>query len=194
MRTSAMRATRRCSGFSDGRGSRRRSRLSRPNRRISPCLSRQAENLGVLTTLRALVCGGSVAASAVTRAPLHLMHELAEGMKNCRFGIVYFGLGLSVTGLGQRIVAALLLLDRDRNAYTCICVGRMRVPSDVTGVNVPRSGPRFFQNTGCARRCRPPPRATQFPQSAEVMWSSRLCGLVLFVVGKPYCLAISCAT
>src|SRR6516164_7008672 len=26
------------------------------------------------------------------------------------------------------------------------------------------------------------------------MWSSRLCGLVLFGVGKPYSLAISCAT
>src|SRR5262249_33883902 len=28
----------------------------------------------------------------------------------------------------------------------------------------------------------------------SVMWSSRLCGLVLFAVGKPYSLAISCAT
>jgi formylmethanofuran dehydrogenase subunit B len=88
-----------------------------------------------LTALRALVRGGSVEASAATGAPLHLMRELAERMKKCRYGIVFFGLGLSMTGLGQHNVAALLLLVRDLNDYTRFCARRMRVPGDVTGAD-----------------------------------------------------------
>jgi formylmethanofuran dehydrogenase subunit B len=63
------------------------------------------------------------------------MRELAERMKKCRYGIVFFGLGLSMTGLGQHNVAALLLLVRDLNDYTRFCARRMRVPGDVTGAD-----------------------------------------------------------
>jgi formylmethanofuran dehydrogenase subunit B len=89
----------------------------------------------VLTTLRALVRGASVEASTATGAPLHLLRELAERMKKCRYGIVFFGLGLSMTGLGHHNVAALLLLVRDLNDYTRFCARRMRVPGDVTGAD-----------------------------------------------------------
>ncbi len=56
-------------------------------------------------------------------------------MKTCRFGIVFFGLGLSMTGLGHRSVEALLLLVRDLNDYTRFYVRRMRVQGDVTGAD-----------------------------------------------------------
>jgi formylmethanofuran dehydrogenase subunit B len=88
-----------------------------------------------LTSLRTMVRGGSVEAKAGTGAPLYLMHELAERMKKCRYGIVFFGLGLSMTGLGQHNVAALLLLVRDLNDYTRFCARRMRVSGDVTGAD-----------------------------------------------------------
>ena len=39
-------------------------------------------------------------------------------MKTCRYGIVFFGLGLSMTGPGHRNVEALLLLVRDLNEHT----------------------------------------------------------------------------
>jgi formylmethanofuran dehydrogenase subunit B len=89
----------------------------------------------VLTTLRLLIRGGGVEANTATGAPLHLIRELAERMKKCRYGIVFFGLGLSMTGLGQHNVAALLLLVRDLNDYTRFCARRMRVPGDVTGAD-----------------------------------------------------------
>ena len=88
-----------------------------------------------LTSLRAMVRGGSVEGSAATGAPLHLLRELAERMKKCRYGIVFFGLGLSMSGLGQHNVAALLLLVRDLNDYTRFSARRMRVPGDVTGAD-----------------------------------------------------------
>jgi len=75
-------------------------------------------------------------ATSVIGAPLALLEDLAERMKKCRYGIVFFGLGLSMTGLGHQNVAALLLLVRDLNDYTRFCARRMRIPGDVTGADM----------------------------------------------------------
>jgi len=88
-----------------------------------------------LVTLRSLVRGGPVEATASTGAPLPLLKDLAHRMKSCRYGIVFFGLGLSMTGLGHHNVEALLLLVRDLNAYTRFFARRMRVQGDVTGAD-----------------------------------------------------------
>lgn len=62
-------------------------------------------------------------------------------MKECRYGIVFFGLGLSmagtsVPGTGQHNVAALLLLVTELNRFTRFAARRMRVPGDVTGADM----------------------------------------------------------
>lgn len=88
-----------------------------------------------LWTLRALVRGAPVDSAASTGAPLHLLEELAGRMKSCKFGVVFFGLGLSLTGLGHRSVEALLLLVRDLNDHTRFYARRMRVQGDVTGAD-----------------------------------------------------------
>jgi formylmethanofuran dehydrogenase subunit B len=88
-----------------------------------------------LWTLRSLVRGVPVEATTSTGAPLTLLTELAGRMKSCRFGIVFFGLGLSMTGLGHRSVEALLLLVRDLNDHTRFYARRMRVQGDVTGAD-----------------------------------------------------------
>ncbi len=89
-----------------------------------------------LTTLRALVRGEPVESSSSTGAPLRVLEELAQRMKTCRYGIVFFGLGVSMTGLGQHNVEALLLLVRDLNNFTRFCARKMRVPGDVTGADM----------------------------------------------------------
>lgn len=90
-------------------------------------------------------------------APFQLLELVAQKMKTCRYGIVFFGLGLSMTGMGQHNVEALLLLVRDLNRFTRFSARRMRVPGDVTGsemvllwqtgypfsVNFARGYPRF---------------------------------------------------
>jgi formylmethanofuran dehydrogenase subunit B len=90
----------------------------------------------VLTVLRNLVRGVPVEPGASTGAPLNLLQDLARRMKACKYGIVFFGLGLSMTGSGQHNVEALLLLVRDLNEFTRFSARRMRVPGDVTGADL----------------------------------------------------------
>ena len=67
---------------------------------------------------------------------LVVWQKLAERMKQCRFGIVFFGYGLSRTGLGHHNVEALLRLVRELNDYTRFYARRMRVVGDVTGADL----------------------------------------------------------
>jgi formylmethanofuran dehydrogenase subunit B len=66
---------------------------------------------------------------------LPLLQDLVQRMKSCRFGIVFFGLGLSMTPLGHRSVEALLSLVRDLNDHTRFYARRMRIQGDVTGAD-----------------------------------------------------------
>lgn len=62
--------------------------------------------------------------------------ELASRMKSCRFGVVFFGYGLSRKGISHYNVEALLRLVRDLNDYTRFYARRMRVVGDVTGADL----------------------------------------------------------
>ncbi len=109
----------------------------------------------VLWTLRGLIRGLAPEAGVVVGAPMEMLVELAQRMKSCRFGVVFFGLGLSRGG--HRTVEALLRLVTDLNDYTRFYARRMRVSGDVTGadsvlawqtgypfsVNLGRGYPRF---------------------------------------------------
>jgi formylmethanofuran dehydrogenase subunit B len=111
----------------------------------------------VLWTLRGLIRGQQPAADAIVGAPLDRLRDLAQRMKTCRYGIAFFGLGLSRTHLGHRSVEALLRLVTDLNDFTRFYARRMRVSSDVAGadsvltwqtgypfsVNLARGYPRF---------------------------------------------------
>ncbi len=89
-----------------------------------------------LWTLRSLVRGIGPARGSVIGAPLEKLESLAGMMKSCRFGIVFFGLGLSLTDGGRQNVEALLRLVRDLNQYTRFYARRMRVQGDVTGADL----------------------------------------------------------
>jgi formylmethanofuran dehydrogenase subunit B len=111
----------------------------------------------VLWTLRGLVRGVSPRAGADIGASLALLTDLAEKMRACRCGVMFFGLGLTRSGLGHRNVAALLALVTDLNRHTRFYARRMRVSGDVAGadsvlawqtgypfsVNLARGYPRF---------------------------------------------------
>ncbi|MFO0946719.1 MAG: formylmethanofuran dehydrogenase subunit B [Planctomycetota bacterium] len=88
-----------------------------------------------LWTLRALVRGIPPGNGQVTGAPLPLLADLAERMKTCQSGIVFFGLGLTRGATGHRHVQALLELVTDLNQFTCFYARRMRVPGDVSGAD-----------------------------------------------------------
>ena len=89
-----------------------------------------------LTALRCLVQDRSISDPEKIGAPFHLLEDLARKMKSCRYGVVFFGRGLSMTGGGHHNVEALLLLVNELNAYTRFCARRMRIPGDVTGADM----------------------------------------------------------
>lgn len=60
---------------------------------------------------------------------------LAERMKSCRCGVIFFGYGLARQPLGHRMVEALLELTIDLNAFTRFHARRMRVVGDVSGAD-----------------------------------------------------------
>jgi formylmethanofuran dehydrogenase subunit B len=115
------------------------------------------QDFEALWTLRSLVRDRPLSAPAPTGAPLRILEDLAQRMKRCRSGVVFFGLGLSRRDLGQYNVAALLKLVEELNAYTRFYARRMRLYGDVTGadsvlcwqtgypfsVNLSRGYPRF---------------------------------------------------
>jgi formylmethanofuran dehydrogenase subunit B len=85
--------------------------------------------------LRAMVRGLPVKDGVDCGISLDALGELAELMKSCRCGVVFFGLGLSRRGLGHLNVEALLRLVAELNAHTRFHARRMRIPGDVTGAD-----------------------------------------------------------
>ena len=88
----------------------------------------------VIWALRYLLQGGDL-----TNDHIGLPHDdlrfLAERLRSCKSGIVYFGLGLAGAKTGHATVEALLRLVKDLNGFTRFYARRMRIPGDVTGAD-----------------------------------------------------------
>jgi formylmethanofuran dehydrogenase subunit B len=113
----------------------------------------------VLWALRALVKGRPVdpAIEKTCGVPLSTLEDLAERMKSCRFGVLFFGMGLTMTRGRHFNTGALLALATDLNEHTHFVVNAMRGHGNVTGadnvlswqtgypfgVNFSRGYPRF---------------------------------------------------
>ncbi|MBX9678154.1 MAG: formylmethanofuran dehydrogenase subunit B [Gemmataceae bacterium] len=87
----------------------------------------------LLWALRALIRGVGWNAPSAGGIASAQIESLAARMKACRFGIVFFGLGLARQGV--RTVAALLRLSQELNDFTRFYVRRMRVSGDVAGAD-----------------------------------------------------------
>ncbi len=89
----------------------------------------------ILWTLRQLIRGDDPAMPIDTGVPLEVLHDLARRMTDCRYGVVFFGLGLAQRGLGHATVEALLRLVAELNAHTRFVARRLRLSGDVTGAD-----------------------------------------------------------
>ncbi len=87
----------------------------------------------VLTTLRALLKGETIAAESVGSIPLGQLQALVEQMKECRFGVVHMGMGLTQTRGRDMTVSELFALVADLNRYTRFSVIPMRGHGNVAG-------------------------------------------------------------
>jgi formylmethanofuran dehydrogenase subunit B len=113
----------------------------------------------VLWTLRALVKGRRVDSSIekLTGVPLTTLEDLAQRMKACRYGVLFFGMGLTMTRGRHFNSGAVLALATDLNQYTHFVAKPVRGHGNVTGadnvvswqtgypfgVNFSRGFPRF---------------------------------------------------
>jgi len=113
-----------------------------------------------LWTLRALAQGISLDSAQVeeeTGQPLALWQDLMDRMKRARFGVIFFGMGLTMTRGKHANSEAVLALTRDMNRYTRFVCKPNRGHGNVTGadnvvawrtgypfgVNMARGYPRF---------------------------------------------------
>ncbi len=89
----------------------------------------------VIWALRQLLRGIDLPASFDVGVSAEQLQELAVRMSGCRYGAVFFGLGLAQRGIGHKNVEALLSLVDDLNDHTRFIARRLRIPGDVTGAD-----------------------------------------------------------
>lgn len=105
----------------------------------------RGKDFEALWALRALVAGRTLPPGFDVGAPQAPLVELAERMRGCGSGIVFFGHGLALgstvkaathtSGTGVANVEALLLLVTELNKYVRFYARRMRVLGDVAGAD-----------------------------------------------------------
>ncbi len=91
----------------------------------------------VLWALRALVRGKVVDDTLEARCgvAMETLRDLAERMKNCQFGVLFFGMGLTMTRGRHFNTGALLALATDLNQYTHFVANPVRGHGNVTGAD-----------------------------------------------------------
>jgi formylmethanofuran dehydrogenase subunit B len=89
----------------------------------------------LMCALRMAVRGDELEQDMVSGVPAQVIEELAELMISCQFGIIFFGLGLTMTEGRHRNVDVALSLIRDLNARTKFLIMPMRGHFNVAGAN-----------------------------------------------------------
>jgi formylmethanofuran dehydrogenase subunit B len=99
---------------------------------------RPGKDFEVITTLRALIKDQPVdeALVAETGLTMEQLRDLVERMKKARFGVIFFGMGLSMTRGKHMNSAAVLALTAEMNAFTKFVSMPMRGHGNVTGADV----------------------------------------------------------
>ncbi len=105
-----------------------------------------------LSCLRALLRGRPITVGTKTGLPLPALRDLVERRKRCRYGIVFFGLGLSSGDTGHRVVEGLLRLTQELNDFSRCLARRLRVHGDVTGADLVLAWQSGFPFATCFSR------------------------------------------
>jgi formylmethanofuran dehydrogenase subunit B len=99
---------------------------------------RPGADFEVVTTLRALIKNQPVHPQRVAETGLTVeqMQDLVDRMKRARFGVLFFGMGVSMTRGKHMNSAAILALAAEMNAFTKFVAMPMRGHGNVTGADV----------------------------------------------------------
>jgi formylmethanofuran dehydrogenase subunit B len=90
----------------------------------------------ILEALRALIRDEEVDVDKVGGVPVELLEELADIMISCKFGVLFFGVGLTMSRGKQRNIDTAISMVRDLNSYTKFIIMPMRGHFNVTGTNI----------------------------------------------------------
>lgn len=90
----------------------------------------------LLQALRMLVKDEELDLDEVDGIPTELLEEVVDVMINCKLGIIFFGVGLTMSLGKHRNIDAALSLVRDLNRRTKFLIMPMRGHFNVTGANV----------------------------------------------------------
>ena len=103
------------------------------------------EDYQLLNAIRAIVRGTELDVKEVAGVPMEKMKELVKILKSCKFGVIFFGMGLTQTLAHHRNVDTAICLVRELNDYTKFLLTPMRGHYNVAGANQV-----FTWNTGYA--------------------------------------------
>ncbi len=92
-------------------------------------------DMEILGTMRALLRGHTLDVEQVGGLPIASIHDMVQTMKATKYGILFFGLGLSQSRGKHRNVDAAIRLIQDLNQYTRWAMLPMRGHYNVTGAN-----------------------------------------------------------
>jgi formylmethanofuran dehydrogenase subunit B len=87
----------------------------------------------LLSALRLIVNGGRLEADKVSGVPKEEIERLAEKMMHCQFGVLFFGMGLTMSPGKHRNIDNAISLVRDLNKHTKFSIMAMRGHWNVTG-------------------------------------------------------------
>jgi len=90
----------------------------------------------VLEALRALIRDEEIDVDKVAGVPVETLEELADIMMGCKFGVLFFGVGLTMSMGKLRNIDTAISMVRDLNRYTKFMIMPMRGHFNVTGANV----------------------------------------------------------
>jgi formylmethanofuran dehydrogenase subunit B len=99
---------------------------------------RPSKDFEAITALRAIVKGQRVDPALVEETGLKLeqLQDLADRMKRCKFGVIFFGMGLSMTRGKHMNSASVLTLAAEMNAFTKFVAMPMRGHGNVAGADM----------------------------------------------------------
>ena len=100
-------------------------------------LVKPGKDFEMLWALRALIKGKKIDPSIeeVTGVSLEALQDLSERMKNCNYGVVFFGMGLTMARGRHFNIGALFSLATDLNEHTHFVVRPARGHGNVTGID-----------------------------------------------------------
>ncbi|MFX1375768.1 MAG: formylmethanofuran dehydrogenase subunit B [Promethearchaeota archaeon] len=94
-----------------------------------------SEDYELINAIRAILRGTELDGKEVSGVPMEDIVALVDKLKSCKFGVIFFGMGLTQSLAHHRNIDAAICLVRELNDYTKFLLTPMRGHYNVAGAN-----------------------------------------------------------